>query len=551
MWSSPASGCHRTPTTNGLSGPRDPRRPVLGPRDLAQTVADPTQRLVVMRLDRASHLTDPRRRVDLHRVLRELTDDLPVLLVADNVGEVLDDVTAASDVQHLKAATDREHGRYRSSAAVRSARSPWSRSGRAHGRRMGVGAVLLRLQVVAAGEDQPVERVEQLLDAVLVGRHEHRAPAGPLDRAHVVVRDERRLALPVPPRRGSTYVVIPISGFRAIRKVEPRSPTLSPVQRLTRKQARRIAVRAQLLDAPRPTRSARGRRAADVPAGRPDRGDRAERRPRRLEPPRPAYRPEHLRAALEQDRTLFEFNALVRPMSDLGLYLADDGALAGRGRQREWLRDNDRFRRDILDRLRELRPAHVRDIPDTSVVPWPSTGWTNNRNVTQMLESSCCAARSRSPAASGASGSGTCAERVYPADVARSSVDEAERIRNERGCASLGIARAKAGRCRWSRSTSARPASRRRRGRARASGASTRRTWTTTSGPHRAAVAVRPARPRPRARRGAVRVRVHARDVQAGREAPLGLLRAADPPRRPARREARRRRPTARPRCSA
>ena len=31
-----------------------------------------------------------------------------------------------------------------------------------------------------------------------------------------------------------------------------------------------------------------------------------------------------------------------------------------------------------------------------------------------------------------------------------------------------------------------------------------------------------------------------ARDVQARREAPLGLLRAADPPRRPARREARR-----------
>ena len=27
-----------------------------------------------------------------------------------------------------------------------------------------------------------------------------------------------------------------------------------------------------------------------------------------------------------------------------------------------------------------------RDIPDTAVAPWESTGWTNNRNVTQMLE---------------------------------------------------------------------------------------------------------------------------------------------------------------------
>ena len=35
-----------------------------------------------------------------------------------------------------------------------------------------------------------------------------------------------------------------------------------------------------------------------------------------------AYRPAHLQQALEQDRTLFEHNALVRPMSDLGLHLA-------------------------------------------------------------------------------------------------------------------------------------------------------------------------------------------------------------------------------------
>ena len=32
-----------------------------------------------------------------------------------------------------------------------------------------------------------------------------------------------------------------------------------------------------------------------------------------------AYQPADLRQALEQDRTLFEHNALVRPMSDLGL----------------------------------------------------------------------------------------------------------------------------------------------------------------------------------------------------------------------------------------
>ena len=35
-----------------------------------------------------------------------------------------------------------------------------------------------------------------------------------------------------------------------------------------------------------------------------------------------AYQPEDLKQALEQDRTLFELDAMVRPMGDLGLYLA-------------------------------------------------------------------------------------------------------------------------------------------------------------------------------------------------------------------------------------
>ena len=94
------------------------------------------------------------------------------------------------------------------------------------------------------------------------------------------------------------------------------------VHRLTPEQARRIAVRAQLLDAPRPTDllavvqrltllqidpTAAIAPNADLVAWS------------RLGS---AYRPEHLTQALEQDRTLFEHDALVRPMSDLGLYLA-------------------------------------------------------------------------------------------------------------------------------------------------------------------------------------------------------------------------------------
>jgi len=123
------------------------------------------------------------------------------------------------------------------------------------------------------------------------------------------------------------------------------------VHQLTKAQARRIAVRAQLLDAPRPTDlltvvqqltllqidpTAAIAPSADIVAWS------------RLGS---AYRPAHLQQALEHDRTLFEHNALVRPTRDLGLYLA--GARTARSHERTdaWIRDNDRFRCDILKLL--------------------------------------------------------------------------------------------------------------------------------------------------------------------------------------------------------
>jgi uncharacterized protein YcaQ len=215
------------------------------------------------------------------------------------------------------------------------------------------------------------------------------------------------------------------------------------VHRLTTAEARRIAVRAQLLDAPRPTDlrtaveqltllqidpTAAIAPSADIVAWS------------RLGS---AYRPDHLKQALEQDRTLFEHNALVRPMSDLGLYLAGAADWPPYERTRAWIRDNDRFRRDILDLLGSSGRVTSRDIPDTCVVPWASTGWTNSRNVTQMLE---CLMMRGEVAIAGRVGRERLwdlAERVYPADVVVPSVEEAARRKNERRLASLGIARQK------------------------------------------------------------------------------------------------------------
>jgi len=155
-----------------------------------------------------------------------------------------------------------------------------------------------------------------------------------------------------------------------------------------------------------------------------------------------SYRPADLKQALEQDRTLFEFDAVVRPMRDLGLYLAGASERPRHQQGRDWLRDNDPFRRDILDRLRSSGPLTSRDIPDTSAVPWPSTGWTNNRNVTLMLELLVVRGEVAITSRVGRERVWDLAERVYPT-VTVPSIEEAARMRNERRLASLGIARRK------------------------------------------------------------------------------------------------------------
>jgi uncharacterized protein YcaQ len=215
------------------------------------------------------------------------------------------------------------------------------------------------------------------------------------------------------------------------------------VHRLTNRQARRIAVRAQLLDAPRPTDLLTVVRrltllqidptAAIAPSADLVAWSRLG----------SAYQPDQLRRALEQDRTLFEHNALVRPMSDLGLHLAPSRTSRSHERTHAWIRDNDRFRRDILKLLGRSGPLSSRDIPDTCVVPWASTGWTNNRNVTQMLEFLMMRGEVAIAGRVGRERLWDLPERVYPADVVVPSADEAHRLRNERRLASLGIARQK------------------------------------------------------------------------------------------------------------
>ncbi|MGI8657802.1 MAG: DNA glycosylase AlkZ-like family protein [Candidatus Limnocylindria bacterium] len=215
------------------------------------------------------------------------------------------------------------------------------------------------------------------------------------------------------------------------------------VHQLTKEQARRIAMRAQRLESRRPTDlvalveqltmlqidpTSAIAPSADLVAWS------------RLGS---SYRPADLTRALEEDRTLFEFDAVVRPMRDLGLYLSGVANPIFGEKHRAWLRDNRRFRRNVLDLLAGSGPLTSRAIPDTAAVPWPSSGWTNNRNVTQMLE---LLQRLGEVAISGRVGRERVwdlAKRVYPSDVTIPSPAEATRLRSERRLTSLGIARGK------------------------------------------------------------------------------------------------------------
>jgi uncharacterized protein len=216
------------------------------------------------------------------------------------------------------------------------------------------------------------------------------------------------------------------------------------VHRLTAAEARRIAVRAQLLDEPRPTDllavveqltllqldpTATIAPSADLVLWS------------RLGP---KYDPARLKDELERRRTLLEHDALIRPMRDVGLILAAAAEWPRYDTWRDWLRANERFRRDILRLLGRSGPLPSREIPDTCAVPWVSTGWTHDRNVTQMLQALTMRGEVAIAGRVGRERLWDLAERVYPTDIPVPSSEEATRVRNERRLRSLGIARAKA-----------------------------------------------------------------------------------------------------------
>src|SRR4029450_13447071 len=109
----------------------------------------------------------------------------------------------------------------------------------------------------------------------------------------------------------------------------------------------------------------------------------------------------------------------------LALYRAAraGGEPAGPGQQpgwrasrRDWVRANDACRRDILDRLGSSGPLTPRELPATWKVPWKSSGWTTNRNVSRLLEFMVLRGEVAIAGRRGRDRLWDLAERVYPAD---------------------------------------------------------------------------------------------------------------------------------------
>jgi uncharacterized protein YcaQ len=208
---------------------------------------------------------------------------------------------------------------------------------------------------------------------------------------------------------------------------------------LTREQARRIAVRAAHLDAHRPSD------VVEVVAGV------AMLRVELTPTVAPAadhaawsrigssYQPIDLTRALASGQ-LFERGWMLRPMSDLGLYLAGMRTWLDRAGGRGWMADNADFAQSIIDRIGDDGPLTSRDIPDEAAVPWPSTGWTNNRNVTQMLELLHMSGQLAVVGRAGRLRVWDLAERVW-GEVPEVAETEARRIRSERLLSACGIMR--------------------------------------------------------------------------------------------------------------
>jgi uncharacterized protein len=220
------------------------------------------------------------------------------------------------------------------------------------------------------------------------------------------------------------------------------------VHRLSRADARRIAVRAQLLTRHRPTDLVETVRQLTLLQVEPTNAVAPSADLVLWSRLGSSYSPQALRDAVDEQR-LVELHQALRPAEDIALHRAEMAQWPGPGvlrpwqeEVRDWVRANNDCRLEILDRLRADGPLPTSELPDTCVVPWASSGWNDNRNLRMMLDKLVQRGEVAVAGGSGRDRLWDLASRIYP-DEPVPPVDEARRIRDERRLRSLGIAREK------------------------------------------------------------------------------------------------------------
>jgi uncharacterized protein YcaQ len=221
---------------------------------------------------------------------------------------------------------------------------------------------------------------------------------------------------------------------------------MAAVHELSRTDARRIAVRAQLLTKQRPTDLLETVRQLSLLQLEPTNAIAPSAELVLWSRLGSAFDPRELWGAVDEQR-LIELRQALRVADDIALFRAEMAEWPGPGELRGWQKEardwvvaNNACRRDILERLRADGPLPASELPDTCVVPWQSSGWNNNRNLRMMLDKLVQRGEVAAAGDTGRDRLWDLASRVYPDDPV-SSVEEAQRLRDERRLRSLGIAR--------------------------------------------------------------------------------------------------------------
>jgi uncharacterized protein YcaQ len=109
----------------------------------------------------------------------------------------------------------------------------------------------------------------------------------------------------------------------------------------------------------------------------------------------------------------------------------------------KWIEANQELHDYVLDTMRERGPVASKDIESKATVSWWSSGWTNDRNVTRMLDFLWAQGVIMVAGRQGQTRLWDLAERVLPEWTPREEIPEREAVRRsvERSLRQLGVAR--------------------------------------------------------------------------------------------------------------